>query len=61
MAADQGHAQAQGALGNAYAEGIGVQQDDAEAVRWVRMAADQGNAQAQKVLDEMYAQGRAVP
>ncbi|MEE4237780.1 MAG: SEL1-like repeat protein [Anderseniella sp.] len=29
-----------------YREGLGVPQDDAEAVRWYRLAAEQGNARS---------------
>ena len=45
--ADQGHAYAQYYLGLMYANGEGVPEDDAEAVRWFRLAADQGHADAQ--------------
>ena len=45
--AEQGDAAAQFTLGVMYADGRGVSQDDAEAVRWYRLAADQGNADAQ--------------
>ena len=45
--ADQGHADAQFFLGVMYADGRGVPEDDAEAVRWFRLAADQGHAYAQ--------------
>ena len=34
-------------LGRAYAEGKGVQQDQAEALRWYRKAAEQGHREAQ--------------
>ena len=34
-------------LGLKYANGEGVVEDDAEAVRWYRLAADQGHAGAQ--------------
>ncbi len=44
-----------------YALGLGVPQDDAEAVTWYRKAAEQGHAWAQKSLWEMYAFGRGVP
>jgi TPR repeat protein len=38
--AEQGDAVAQSNLGNMYAYGRGVPQDNAEAVRWYRLAAD---------------------
>ena len=44
-AADQGNTTAQRALGQAYAEGRGVPQDQAESVRWFRKAADEEQRQ----------------
>jgi TPR repeat protein len=44
-----------------YAEGKGVPQDYAEALRWYRKAADQGDAGAQSNLGVMYAKGQGVP
>ena len=44
-----------------YATGLGVPQDEAEAVRWYRLAAEQGDAEAQFNLGAMYAIGRGVP
>ena len=58
--ADQGHAYAQYNLGLMYANGEGVAEDDAEAVRWYRLAADQGHADAQYNLGWMYAIGEGV-
>jgi Asp-tRNA(Asn)/Glu-tRNA(Gln) amidotransferase A subunit family amidase len=43
-----------------YANGYGVPEDDAEAVRWYRMAAEQGSADAQSNLGVMYANGEGV-
>ena len=43
-----------------YANGEGVPEDDAEAVRWYRLAADQGHAGAQYNLGVMYANGEGV-
>ena len=43
-----------------YSRGLGVPQNDAEAVRWYRLAAEQGGADAQFNLGAMYAQGRGV-
>jgi TPR repeat protein len=59
LAADQGNAVAQAYLGLAYADGLGVPQDDAEAVRWYRAAGH--HAKAKHNLKVMYADGRAVP
>ena len=47
QAAEQGFAAAQYNLGLMYANGQGVHQDDAQAVRWYRKAAEQGYAKAQ--------------
>ena len=58
--AEQGDADAQFNLGVRYDIGLGVPQDDAEAVRWYRLAADQGNATAQYNLGLMYAIGEGV-
>ena len=44
-----------------YDLGVGVPQDDAEAVRWYRLAADQGYTLAQFYLEAMYRAGRGVP
>jgi len=44
-----------------YANGRGVPQDAAEAVKWYRKAADQGDATGQYNLGWMYANGRGVP
>jgi len=62
-AAEHGEANAQFALGMAYADGndrLGVTQNDAEAVKWVRKAAEQENANAQILLGMMYQGGRGV-
>ena len=59
--AAQGNAAAQSNLGLMYANGEGVPEDDAEAVRWYRLAAEQGNATAQSNLGFMYDNGEGVP
>jgi TPR repeat protein len=43
-----------------YANGQGVPQDYAEAVKWFRKAAEQGNAMAQYNLGIAYANGQGV-
>ena len=48
--AQNGDAEAQYNLGSAYARGEGVEQDDAEAVKWWRLAAEQGNVDAQGIF-----------
>ena len=50
-AAEQGHVDAQYALGRIYSDGAGVIQDKKEAVKWYRKSAEQGHAIAQKNLD----------
>ena len=48
-------------LGEMYANGRGVPQDDGEAVRWYRRAADYNDqSEVQFKLGEMYANGRGV-
>jgi TPR repeat protein len=61
LAADQGNDSAQFTLGLMYANGQGVPQDYAEAVRSFRKAADQGLAHAQFNLGARYVQGQGVP
>ncbi|HHV6563032.1 TPA: tetratricopeptide repeat protein, partial [Haemophilus influenzae] len=60
QAAEQGNAKAQFNLGNMYADGRGVKQDNFEAVKWYRKAAEQGYAEAQGSLGVMYQSGRGV-
>ncbi len=52
--AEQGDAFAQYNLGIMYEDGLGVPEDDAEAVRWFRLAAEQGYAFAQFNLGSVY-------
>ena len=61
LKADQGDATAQNNLGFRYGYGIGVPQDDKEAVRWYRLAAEQGHASSQFNLGLMYDNGQGVP
>jgi uncharacterized protein len=58
--AERGDSRAQTSLGWMYAEGRGVQQDEAEAIKWYRKASDRGDALAQARLGRMYAEGRGV-
>jgi len=44
-----------------YHDGQGVPQNDAEALKWLRLAADQGDALAQCNLGLVYAEGWGVP
>jgi TPR repeat protein len=59
LAARQGNATAQFNLALIYANGRGVPQNYAEAVRY-RLAADQGDAEAQNNLGLLYAYGNGV-
>jgi hypothetical protein len=58
--ADQGDPVAQFALGARYAQGDGVKQDYAEAVKWFKKAANQGHVVAQATLGAYYWAGRGV-
>ena len=60
-AAERGDRDAQAALGGAYLHGKGVPQDDAEALKWLRLAAERGQALAQFDMGELYRTGRGVP
>ena len=59
--AEQGDARAQVYLGFMYVNGLGVPQDNVEAVWWYRRAAEQGSADAQSNLGFMYGTGAGVP
>ena len=59
-AAEQGDASAQLNLGDMYAGGVGVPQDDTEAVKWYRLAAEQGDAGTQYNLGVGYSLGVGV-
>src|SRR5665811_1932057 len=59
--ADKGDAVAQLNVGVMYAFGVGVPQNDTEAVKWFRLVADQGRANAQDILGTSYAHGQGVP
>lgn len=50
-AAKQGHAAAQVSLGWLYAQGLGVTQDDKQALYWYGRAAAQGHRDARAILD----------
>jgi TPR repeat protein len=58
LAANQGHADAQWALGTCYADGLrGLPKDEREAARLFKLAADQGDADAQFMLGVFNAEG----
>lgn len=56
-AAEQGMADAQYLLGVIYAEGIGVEMDDAKARMWLKRAIAKGQDEAEQFMAEHYHQG----
>jgi hypothetical protein len=58
--AKEGDAEAQNNLGYMYLNGLGVEQNDAEALRWYTKAAEQGHAYAQFHLGVKYYNGEGV-
>ena len=60
LLAKAGDAEAQYRLGEMYDWGLGVEADDAEAVKWHRLASEQGNAVGQNKLGWMYEKGGGV-
>jgi len=58
--AEQGDAEAKLDLGVRYAAGLGVTEDEAQAIAWYRKAAEQGLTEAQNFLGDRYAEGRGV-
>lgn len=58
--ADKGNAEAQYRLGTLYAEGKGVEQNDATAMTWFLRAAEKGNALAQYNAGASYAAGLGI-
>lgn len=58
--ADRGHVYSQLELAVAYADGVGVGPDQAEAVRWNRAAAERGNPAGQYRLARAYTLGTGV-
>ena len=53
----QGDAQAAFELGELHATGVGMPQNNTEAVRWYRIAAEKGNSKAQSLLGTAYHRG----
>ena len=58
--AEQGDAVAQNEIGSRYYAGRGVERDDAEAARWIRLAAAQDYAPAQHNLGLLHFRNRGV-
>src|SRR5262249_21230285 len=61
IAADQGDARAQDAVGHLYVHGWGVSANYPEAMRWYKMAAGQGNVSAQTDIGLLYFNGLGIP
>ena len=59
-AAKIGHAEAQLELGLLYRYGLGVEENDTEAIKWIRKAAEQEYTEAQCSLGVCYAFGQGV-
>ena len=59
--ADTGNPFAQCCRAMCYLDGIGVPEDETEAVKWFRKAAEQGNAVGQARLGACYVDGTGVP
>jgi len=60
LAAEQGDADAQHRLGQAYQTGNSLEQDVETAIMWYRLAAEQGHAPAQNDMGNAYANGMGV-
>jgi TPR repeat protein len=58
---ERGDAEAQYFFGTMYKDGLGLPEDDAQAVEWFRRAAEQGGADSQLTLGAMYSKGEGVP
>ena len=58
--AEAGDAEAQYNLGVMYHQGLGVEHDFREAVKWYQKAADQGYENGQSNLGVMYGMGKGV-
>ena len=58
--ADKGNPDAQYRIGSMYAEGKGIERNDATALMWFRRAAERGNAAAQYNVGASYAAGVGV-
>ena len=61
LLARKGHPRAQNNLGVMYHQGIGLPQDDKEALRWIRRSAEQDYFSGQSNLGVLYLRGDGVP
>jgi hypothetical protein len=60
LSAEKGNNAAMFGVAFMYADGLGVKQDDVEAMRWFRKAADAGNDYSYEALGYGYEHGRGV-
>jgi hypothetical protein len=58
-AAEQGHCEAEYAMGMSYSYGIGVDANPAEAQKWYRKAAAQGHTKAKEALEQLKRETKA--
>ena len=58
LAAEQGHPLAQLGLSRMYRDGVGVDADKQEAMKWLRESAERGFAEAQDELAAYYLNGK---
>ena len=58
--AEKGDAKASGMLARYYFNGLGLQKDTAEALKWARIAAQKGDSNGQNVLGILYERGEGV-
>jgi TPR repeat protein len=61
LAAEQGHPNAFGPLGQRYLRGLGVEQNESTAAYWFHRGAASGDRAAMSALGGLYAAGRGVP
>lgn len=58
--AEEGHAEAQNLLGTLYRQGLGVEKNSKEGIKWTQRAAEQGLASAQHNMGWIFAMGAGV-
>ena len=61
LAAVNGYAEAQTAVGLCYLNGEGIRKDEQSAVKWLLLAGNQGEVHAQYELGRCYRDGKGVP
>ena len=60
-ASDAGNAEAANGIGVIYLQGMGVPENDAEAVKWFQLAADRGSNAGMMDLAQCYNAGKGAP